>query len=336
MTTTTLAPKNKRSRQEILRIIGLVILQIVMTIILITFLVPTLWMISSSLKVSTEVFVQPIKWIPDIPQWGNYNLDAHPAFASVPFSQFAWNTLMIVVFAVGGTVVSSVLTAYAFSRLNWPGKNFFFALMIATIMLPEIITLIPRFILFRTFDQVTREANLDEQLGLPKIVKWNDFMPIKLDRDITIFKLSLRWIDSALPLTAPSWFAVTALYVFLIQQFFRGIPKELEEAALIDGANRLQILTQILLPLSKPVIATVTVFSLIQHYNEFLTPLIYLNKMDNWVMALGIRALNNSQTANWEIVFAASTLMLIPVLIVFVIAQRYFVQGIAMTGFGGR
>jgi ABC-type glycerol-3-phosphate transport system permease component len=332
MTSTSLTAPQKRSRQRIWGILGLVLLQIVMTITFITFLLPTLWMISSSLKLSNEIFVHPIKWLPDNPQWSNYAT----VFTSVPFAQFAWNTFVVVVFAVGGTVASSALVAYAFSRLNWPGKNFFFALMIATIMLPEIITLIPRFVLFRTFDQVTRETNLEQQLGLPKIIKWNDIMPVKLEKDMTLFKLSLRWIDSALPLTVPSWFATTALYIFLIQQFFRGIPMELEEAALIDGANRFQILTQIILPLSKPVLATVAVFSMIQHYNEFLTPLIYLNNMDNWVMALGVRALNNSTTANWEIVFAASTLMLIPVLIVFVLAQRYFVQGIAMTGFGGR
>jgi multiple sugar transport system permease protein len=137
-------------------------------------------------------------------------------------------------------------------------------------------------------------------------------------------------------LTIPFWFATTSLYVFLMYQFFRGIPQELDEAATIDGANRLQILFRVMLPLSKPVIATVGVFALIQHYNEFLTPLIYLNKLDNWTLALGIRALNDSNVANWELVFAASTLMLAPVLLLFVIAQRYFVQGIAMTGFGGR
>jgi len=121
-----------------------------------------------------------------------------------------------------------------------------------------------------------------------------------------------------------------------VHQFFRGLPIELEEAALIDGATRIQILSQILIPLSKPVIATIAVFAVIQHYNSFLEPLIYLNSMDNWTRALGIRAINHSNVKNWELVFAAGTLMLAPVLFLFVIAQRYFVQGIAMTGFGGR
>jgi len=315
------------------RLIGLVALQILMTAVLISFLVPTLWMISSSLKASTEVFADPIVWIPASPQWSNYV----KIFELLPFFQFMWNTVMMVGLAVLGTVLSSAAVAYSFARLRWPGRNFFFALMIATMMLPEIITLIPRFIMFRTFDQVARPV--DKQLGLPIVVRLSDIAPVveKGSRnDIQLATISLRWLDSFMPLTVPFWFATTTLYVFLMYQFFRGIPIELEEAALIDGANRFQILTQVLMPLSKPVLATVAVFALIQHYNEFLTPLIYLNKMDNWVLALGIRALNDSNVANWELVFAGSTLMLIPVLALFIVAQRYFVQGIALTGFGGR
>jgi ABC-type glycerol-3-phosphate transport system permease component len=193
-------------------------------------------------------------------------------------------------------VISTTVVAYGLARLNFPGRRVIFGLMVATIMLPEIVTLIPRFIMFRTF----------------------------------------RWIDTFAPLTVPFWFALTTLYVFLMHQFLRGIPRELDEAAMIDGASRWQILWLIILPLCKPVIATIAVFALIQHYNEFLTPLIFLNRLDNWTMALGIRALNDSNVANWELVFAASTMMLLPVLILFIIAQRYFVQGIALTGFGGR
>jgi ABC-type glycerol-3-phosphate transport system permease component len=168
--------------------------------------------------------------------------------------------------------------------------------MITTMLLPEVVTLVPRFIEFRWFG----------------------------------------WIDTFLPLIVPYWFASSTIYVFLVHQFFRGLPKELEEAALIDGANRIQILTRILLPLAKPVLATIAVFALIQHYNSFMEPLIYLNGMDRWTLALGIRAINDSNVKNWELVFSAGTLMLTPVLVLFIIAQRYFVQGIALTGFGGR
>jgi ABC-type glycerol-3-phosphate transport system permease component len=274
------------------RIIGLVVLQIVLTLFLITFLAPTFWMISSSLKASTEIFKHPIVWIPESPQWNNYV----KVFQTLPFARFAWNTFVVVTLAVLGTVISTTVVAYGLARLNFPGRRVIFGLMVATIMLPEIVTLIPRFIMFRTF----------------------------------------RWIDTFAPLTVPFWFALTTLYVFLMHQFLRGIPRELDEAAMIDGASRWQILWLIILPLCKPVIATIAVFALIQHYNEFLTPLIFLNRLDNWTMALGIRALNDSNVANWELVFAASTMMLLPVLILFIIAQRYFVQGIALTGFGGR
>jgi len=274
------------------RIIGLVVLQIVLTLFLITFLAPTFWMISSSLKASTEIFKHPIVWIPESPQWSNYV----KVFQTLPFARFAWNTFVVVTLAVLGTVISTTVVAYGLARLNFPGRRVIFGLMVATIMLPEIVTLIPRFIMFRTF----------------------------------------RWIDTFAPLTVPFWFALTTLYVFLMHQFLRGIPRELDEAAMIDGASRWQILWLIILPLCKPVLATIAVFALIQHYNEFLTPLIFLNRLDNWTMALGIRALNDSNVANWELVFAASTMMLLPVLILFIIAQRYFVQGIALTGFGGR
>lgn len=299
MATKTMASSSARSnyRQPLIspiwsRRIGLILLQILMTVILISFLIPTLWMISSSLKVSREVFAHPIVWVPENPQWRNYI----KIFEVLPFGRFAWNTVVVTGLAVLGTVVSSLTVGYAFSRLRWPGRQFFFALMIATMMLPEVITLIPRFLVFRWLD----------------------------------------WIDTFLPLIVPYWAGASALYIFLVHQFFRGLPMELEEAALIDGANRIQILTQILIPLSKPVIATVAVFALIQHYNSFLEPLIYLNGMDKWTLALGIRAINDSNVQNWELVFAAGTLMLAPVLALFVIAQRYFVQGIAMTGFGGR
>jgi len=274
------------------RIIGLVVLQIVLTLFLITFLAPTFWMLSSSLKASTEIFKHPIVWIPESPQWNNYV----KVFQTLPFARFAWNTFVVVTLAVLGTVISTTVVAYGLARLNFPGRRVIFGLMVATIMLPEIVTLIPRFIMFRTF----------------------------------------RWIDTFAPLTVPFWFALTTLYVFLMHQFLRGIPRELDEAAMIDGASRWQILWLIILPLCKPVITTIAVFALIQHYNEFLTPLIFLNRLDNWTMALGIRALNDSNVANWELVFAASTMMLLPVLILFIIAQRYFVQGIALTGFGGR
>lgn len=279
-------------RHKTVQKIHLTVVQIVLTLFLITFLLPAIWMVSSSLKASTEVFAHPIVWIPERPQWNNYAR----IFEILPFGRFLWNTILVTGLAVLGTVISSVMVGYSFARLNWPGKNLFFGLMISTMFLPEIVTLIPRFMIFR----------------------------------------ELKWIDTFYPLIVPHWFAVNAVYIFLVNQFLRGLPIELEEAALIDGANRFQILTQIIIPLSKPVIASITVFALLQHYNAFIEPLIFLRSMDNWTMALGIRALNDTNVQNWELVFAAGTMMVAPVLLLFIFAQRYFVQGIALTGFGGR
>ena len=291
---------NKKTRQ----LLSLTALQIFATLLVLTFLMPTLWMISSSFKSSTEIFVVPIKWIPDSLRWKNY-IDAFTQPA-LPMWDFIKNTVMVVTVSLLGTIVSSVMVAYSFARLQWPGRRLFFGIMIATLMLPGIITLIPRFIMFKDFGWIN--------LTIPII---NVYFP---------------W----LPLVVPPWFAGTGLYVFLMYQFMRGIPDELDEAAKMDGANRLQILTRILLPLCKPVLATIAVFGLIQYYNEFMEPLIYLSKLDSWVLALGIRAFNDTNVQNWELVFSASVVMLIPVLVLFIVAQRYFVQGIAMTGFGGR
>ncbi len=305
-TATTSLPTRRTSRlarRQRMQRLGLIALQIIMTLVLISFLAPTLWMVSSSLKARTEVFANPIVWIPAVPQWRNYA----DAMQLLPFGRFALNTFVICGLTVVGTVISSSMVAYAFARLRWPGRDFFFTLLLGTMMLPEIITLIPMFIEFRTLGW-TKPGNV---LGI---------LPLNF-----------------LPLVVPYWLGLAPLYVFLMRQFFKGIPMELEEAALVDGASRFRILFSIILPLSKPVIATVAVFSFLQSYNDFLQPLIYLNGRDNWTLALGLRALNDvQQTGQWELLFAASTVVLIPILLVFIFAQRYFVQGIATTGFGGR
>lgn len=256
------------------------------------FLAPTLWMLVSSLKASTEIFASPAVWFPPQPQWNNYVR----IFEVLPLGRFLWNTAIVVTLAVIGTLVSSIPVAYAFARLRWPGRDIWFALLLATMMLPDVVTLVPRFVLFRNFG----------------------------------------WIDTWLPLIVPYWTATSALYVFLLRQFFLGIPVELEEAALVDGAGRLRILLQIILPLSGPAVATVAVFALFQHYNDFLNPLIFVNSLDLWTIAVGLRAYNDTNVANWELVFAASTVALIPLVVLFVVAQRFFVEGIALTGFGGR
>ena len=260
-------------------------------------LVPVLWMISSSLKASTEIFVVPIRWIPETPRWENYTT----AFERVPLWLYFYNTMVVCIWAVIGTVISAALVAFSFSRLHWPGRNFFFGLLLATMMLPGIILIVPRFLLFS------------------KLFLW-----------------PYPWLGTFLPLVVPTFFAIHGLYVFLLRQFFLGIPEELVDAAHIDGASTFRILWQIFVPLSQPVIITVVVLTFIQFYNEFLEALIYL-KPETWTLAVGIRALNDAAYAtSWEIVFATGTFMLAPMVIIFFAAQRYFVEGVTMSGFGGR
>lgn len=258
----------------------------------VTFLVPTLWLISSSLKASSEIFAYPIRWLPNPPEWINYR----HAFTALPMLLFARNTAIVVLLAVLGTVLTSTMVAYSFARLRWPGRDYCFGLVVATMMLPGVVTLIPRFIIFRT----------------------------------------IGWVDTFLPLIVPFWFGGSAFYIFLMRQFFKTLPYELEEAARMDGAGSFRILGQIMVPLSKPGLATVAVFSIFANYNDFLDPLIYLNHQSDWTLALGIRAFNDVYTARWDLIFAASTAMLIPLIVLFFAAQRYFVEGIHLTGLAGR
>jgi multiple sugar transport system permease protein len=273
------------------------LMHLVLLLLSIMALAPVLWMISSSLKASTEIFVIPIRWIPETPRWENYAT----AFQRAPLWLYFWNTMIVCIWAVIGTVISAALVAFSFSRLRWPGRDFFFALLLATMMLPAIILIVPRFLMFSR-----------------------------------LFTWPYPWIGTFLPLIIPTFFAIHGLYVFLLRQFFLSIPVELEDAARIDGASTLRILWQIFIPLSQPVIITVVVLTFMQFYNEFLEALIYL-KPETWTLAVGIRAMNDAAYAtSWELVFATGVFMLAPMVILFFAAQRYFVEGATMSGFGGR
>lgn len=288
------AQKRRRRAADLLSRLSSHVVLIALTIMS---LVPVLWMISSSLKASTEIFVVPITWIPEQPQWNNYA----KAFAMAPLWLYFANTMIVCALAVIGVVFSSCMVAYSFARLHWPGRNLFFGMLLATMMLPAIILIVPRFLMFSY-----------------------------------VFVWPFKWIGTFLPLVVPTFFAVQGLYVFLLRQFFMGIPIELEDAARIDGASTFRILWQIFIPLSKPVLITVILLTFIQFYNEFLEALVYL-KPATWTLAVGIRAMNDAAYAtSWELVFATGTFMLAPVIILFFVAQRYFVQGVTLTGFGGR
>ncbi len=258
----------------------------------IVLLAPLAWLVSTSLKSPGAIFVMPPRWIPNPIRWENYP----EALEAQPFVRFFLNTLTVTVLATIGTLLTASMAAFAFARLRFPLRAFWFALVVSTLMLPSIVTMIPTFILFRY----------------------------------------LKWIDTFMPLIVPFWFGGGAFNIFLLRQFFMTIPLELDEAARMDGASSYRIYAQIILPLAKPALATVTIFSIIAHWNEFVMPLIYLHSTDKWTMAIGLQGFSGLYATQWHWLMAASTMMVLPLILLFFSAQRYYLEGIQMSGIAGR
>lgn len=254
------------------------------------FVAPLLFMVSTSLKAMRQITRFPPEWIPNPVIWANY-----PAvFTYAPMHLYFVNTMIIVVPTVIGATLISSLTAYAFARLRAPGKNAMFVLVLATLMLPSVVTLVPTYVLFAR----------------------------------------LGWVGTFLPLTIPP-LAGSAFYIFLLRQFFMTIPRELEDAALIDGCSRFRIYYNIVLPLAKPVLATVTIFAFMGAWNDYLGPLIYLGHKNQYTLSLGLQAFVQYQRSEWGLLMAASTMMIVPVILLFFVAQKSFVEGITLTGLKG-
>ena len=254
---------------------------------------PFFWLVSSSLKPIQLIYVVPPIWIPDPPRWKNY-VDI---FTLLPFGLYMRNTMIIVISATIGQVLTGAMSAYAFARLRWPGRDIWFGLLLATMMLPGAVTMIPRFIIF----------------------KW------------------LGWLDTFAPLIVPFWMGGSAFSVFLLRQFFLTIPMELEDAARIDGASSALIFARIMLPLAVPAMSVVAIFSFLGHWNDFMGPLIYLNTSEKRTLALGINSLQGLEWGrdNTELLMAAGVVMVLPTILIFIVAQDVFVQGIVMTGIKG-
>ena len=211
----------------------------------------------------------------------------------VSFGSYFWNSLVIAVLSVIGNVLSCSLAAYAFARLHFWGRNVWFALMLGTLMLPYHVTLIPQYILF----------------------------------------LKLGWINTILPLVVPKFMAVDAFFIFLMVQFFRGIPRELDEAAMMDGCSPWRIYWRIMLPLSLPVLATAAIFSFIWTWDDFFGPLIYLSDINSYTVQLGLRSfVDSTGSSDWSGLFAMSSLSLVPVFLIFLFFQRLLIDGIATAG----
>ncbi|TCW31300.1 oligogalacturonide transport system permease protein [Thermohydrogenium kirishiense] len=209
------------------------------------------------------------------------------------FGTFVLNSFLLVIPVVVFTAISSTIIAYGFARFNFPLKNFLFTLMISTLMLPNTAVLIPRYILFN----------------------W------------------LGWLNSYKPFILPALFGTTPFFIFMMVQFLRGLPKELEESAIIDGCNSFQILIKILVPLCKPAIISMCIFQFIWTWNDYFNQLIYINSVEKYTIALGLSmSIDNTSVVNWNQIMAMTAISMLPSIIIFFSAQNYFVEGIATTG----
>lgn len=213
----------------------------------------------------------------------------------LPFGVYYRNTVIITAATILGDVLTAALVAYGFARFRFPGRGVLFVLVLSTIMLPVQVMIIPRFILFK----------------------------------------ELRWIDTFIPIILPAFLGGSAFYIFLLRQFFLTIPRELDDAAKIDGLGTLGIFSRIMLPLSKPSLAIVAIFSFLYNWNDFFSPLIFLNSESKYTLALGLNFLKGHFFSTVSLLMAAAVLAMVPCLLLFFVAQKYFIQGVVFTGVKG-
>lgn len=255
----------------------------------VAFLLPMVFIITTALmtdhqSLSRELWPHPF-------QWANFR----DVFDRLPLLRYTWNTLQIATLSTVGVVVSGIPVAYALSRMSWRGRQAAFILVLATLMLPFQVTIVPLYVIF-----------------------------VRLD-----------WIDTLRPLIVPSFFG-DAFTIFLLRQFFLTIPDELSDAARVDGASEFQIMTRVIVPLAKPAIAAVALFSFLYNWNDFFGPLLYIgNNSKLWTLGLGLSEFRTMHHVEWNLTMAASLLFMLPVIILFFLAQRVFVEGVTLTGVKG-
>ena len=254
-------------------------------------LFPLIWMVSSSLKLEQRVFQFPPTLIPRPFRFLNY-VDA---LTYKPFDVYLRNTVFLVVMHELAIILVASFCGYGFARVRFPGRNFWFTLVLATMMIPGVVTMVPQFVIFS----------------------------------------KLQWVDTFLPLIVPPFFGGGAFNVFLLRQFFRTIPEELADAARIDGCNEFSIFARIMMPLAKPALVTVAIFTFFGTWNDFTGPLLYLHSPQRFTVSIGLATFRGVLRTRWDLLMAASTAMTLPVVIVFFLAQRYFVQGVVLTGLKG-
>ncbi|KAA3659366.1 MAG: carbohydrate ABC transporter permease [Chloroflexi bacterium] len=256
----------------------------------IVFLVPFYWMFATALKSDIQLFQVPPTWVPNPPIWENFV----QVFREVPFGRFIQNSAVLVAWNVVGQVISTTLIAYGFARLRFPGRNVLFLIVLATLMVPKQVTLVPQFILFA----------------------------------------KLGWVNTYLPLILPA-FTGSPFLIFLMRQYMMTIPLDLDEAATIDGATRMQILRHVIIPMSIPAIVLVGVFTFTDVWNDFMGPLIYLNDPEKFTVSLGLSFFQGAKETSWHLLMAGSLMSMIPPMILFFLAQKRLLGGLAAAGIKG-
>ena len=258
-------------------------LYLAMALTVLVFIVPMYWMLTASVKTLGEIYTFPPQWVPTSFRWANYS----EAWRSAPFGRFYVNTVIVTFFGVALEVVNACLTAYALAYIRFPGKNFVFIALLATLMIPLQVTILPNY--------------------------------------LTI--ASLGWLNTYQGIVLPG--ASVAFTTFLLRQHFMTLPKEVMEAAIIEGAGHLRRLVSIVLPLSKPMLVTITLISVVAKWNDYLWPLIVTNKVEMRVLSIGIKYLFDTEGANqWGVIMAGTVFVVIPVLALFIWAQRYMISGL--------
>lgn len=275
--------KSRKRQQKLNRLITYLLLLGVSIVLL----APLFWMIFTSLKPMEEVVKLPPSFFPETLQWSNYT----ETIESFPFFKYAGNTLFITFFVVLGNVVSNSFIAYGFAKIEFPGKNLLFSLVLATMMIPSFVTMIPQYVLFT----------------------------------------KIGWVGTYLPLIVPSFFG-SAFNIFLMRQFYLSINDELIEAAQIDGANHLFIWSRLMVPLTKPALITIGITSFNGAWNDFLGPLLYIHEEDMYTLQIGLQTFQSQSSTQWNYLMAGATLVMIPTVLLFFFAQKYFIQGMDLTG----
>jgi len=277
---------------------GIATVHIVLIVMSLIFVSPLLWMVTTAIKPIEETMTATPTLLPSKFLWDNFPKAVtygSKELGYIPFLLYARNTLMVTLLCVAGSVCSNAVVAYAFARLRWPGRDAFFAVTLATMMVPFPVLMVPTFGLF----------------------KW------------------LGWVGSFRPLWVPAFFG-SAFSIFLLRQFFRTIPMELSEAAKIDGCSEVRIFTDVLLPLAKPALAVVALFTFMGTWNDFMGPMIYLSDQETFTLSLGLQAYQSQHGGTqWNLLMAAATVVILPVIVVFFFAQKMFIQGIATSGLKG-